>query len=448
VVKGSRQLSAFNGTITASVIVASIIVALVSGNYNVCYALFVSTLVFFSVRAKDIVVKLFGIFLTFYLSIALLNISTYRNEISLQTIQMYSFAVLMMLIPLSFVGEGRSYATRMYKLSSLTYRVMAVHILLSWLAVIYIYGRYGIIILNQDARFGIPTGLIYAVRSCQFIPLVIIAGMISAPARKNKWRVIALWSILSIAPTLLIASRATAVLVLVAIAIFVIAADAYGWLQRSRRQPHIPLIVRYAPMFAGITILGIALIVGGFYVRRAGTYQLMDGHVFVSIYFSDNIFSYIVAPLHQGFNETAALTSRIVDYGIRNTFTQTPMIVADFDNMFGRSSTSAAGFFGDRIGRAQAGGLTPGLLGALLLDFREWYWAWFLAIGGVIAYIGDWARRDVRVLLVYAVGLSQFIHLFHRGFVKPEYVFLLMIYTGYVLTFRAVALGRRSAHGR
>lgn len=438
-VKNSRKLRAVGSIITAAVLMVALVISLSSSSYYLCYAVLMFGMVWFLVRVEDVSAKLFGGFVLFYLSIALLNISTFRNLISLETIHMYCVAVLLMLMPLSFIGITPVRATRAYAPRALTYNIMAVHLVLSWLAVLYIYGRYGIVIINQDARFGIPTGLIYAVRSCQFIPLIILVAAISKGAQRINWKSISAWSLLSIAPTLLIASRATAVLVLVAVVIFLISADSYGWLPKSNRRPHLPLIIRYAPLSAGVAILSLAVIIGGWYIRRSGTDQLIDGHVFVSIYFSDNPFSYLIAPLHQGFNETAALTSRIVDYDIRNTFTPTPMIIADFDNMLGRSSVSAAGYFGDRIGRAQAGGLTPGLLGAILLDFRELYWAWFLGIGSLIAYIANKARSDIRVLLVFVIGLSQFIHLFHRGFIKPEYMFLVIIYAGYVLTFRAIS---------
>ena len=146
-----------------------------------------------------------------------------------------------------------------------------------------------------------------------------------------------------------------------------------------------------------------------------------------------------MVPFHQGFNETAALTSRIVDFGIYNSFTTTPLLFADFDNLLGVSNVAAAQFFGDDIGRVGDGGLTPGLIGGVLLDFKETFFVFFLILGLLLLVLRTLAQKSRIFLGFYVLLIVQLMHLFHRGFVKPEYITIMMIASIYFMTFKRVS---------
>ncbi|GAB2931491.1 hypothetical protein GCM10027181_32910 [Rheinheimera gaetbuli] len=185
-------------------------------------------------------------------------------------------------------------------------------------------------------------------------------------------------------------------------------------------------------------IISFLMIGGGFYLRRAYSPDLMTGPEMIDIYFGGNhsFYIYILLPFHQGFNETAALTSRIVDYGITNVFSSTALFFADFNNLFGISNIAAAQYFGDEIGRVGDGGLTPGVVGGLFMDFSYYTVLIFIIFGLIYAYLVKSSEKSKCALCICCIYVTQFMHLFHRGFVKPEYITIFLIAGFYVLLLK------------
>ena len=360
-----------------------------------------------------------------FLSIGLLNISTYRNFISVETIKIYSLAFSLIIAPRLLAPKSRKISME-WKTKRLFEPMMYAHIIISWIALLYIYARVGPIIINQDLRFQIPTSFGYIIRSCQFIPLYLFA---TGRLRISSMHNISI-SLFALLPTILIASRSTVFLVLLAIFFF--------WLhQTSNSQQGSRAIKNPLKNFLGSSLIFLAAIIlisGGFYLRRASTSELLDGLKFVEIFMGNypKFLTVPLAPFHQGFNEAAALTSRIVDFGYSNQFTPTPLIFADFDNLLGRSNISAAQYFGNLIGRAQDGGLTPGIVGSVLLDYRGNFHIVFLIIGITIYFLKYLTSKDQRWMTIYIIFMVSFMHLLLRGFIKPEYISNLIIATCYM----------------
>uniref|UniRef100_A0A5Q5CC61 Oligosaccharide repeat unit polymerase n=1 Tax=Mycobacterium sp. (strain JLS) TaxID=164757 RepID=A0A5Q5CC61_MYCSJ len=408
--------------------------ALIVESYTYTYLVIVSFLLVQIFAFNNITHRLVaGIFLA-YLSIALLNISSYRNYISSETINIYLVFVLCLFIPIMIVSGGGGKDQYEYRPGRLTGIFIVGHLAITWVALAYVYSRFGIVAVEQDERFGIPTAISYIIRSAQFIPAYMVI------CRSLREFPLGFWPItfLSIAPSILIASRSTAVLAVLAIVLIILALEDYRWVKPSFASSPSLKPRSTAPLL--LMILGVASITfigGGFYVRRASSPQLIDGTEFVQEYLQSlpAAVAYVLAPFHQGFNEASALTSRIVDYGIENTFTGIPLLWADFANLLGTDTTSAAQYFGDSIGRTQAGGLTPGLVGGVLLDFPTTYALWFLGIGILSAILFLKSRYDRRFLCIYAIFVTQLVHLFQRGFLKPEYLTIMLIAAVYLATF-------------
>lgn len=361
--------------------------------------------------------------ITVYLSIGLLNISHYRNYASVETIRTYTVAILCLLLPLSAFPSKLQQNLPNFRSTSFLRMMVFGHIIISWLFVLMIYTTKGVVIVNQDLRFGIPTSVGYAIRSCQFIPVYLLCLDKNDQLRKLMVPIV----VLSVLPTVLIASRSTVFLIFLSMLFYQLGAEGKIGLDIRKRKNLSPF--KKMVLYASVTLAAVLLIGGGFYLRRAGTDQLMSGFVFIAIYMENIPFwlAIVLAPFHQGFNETIALTSRIVDFGYYNHFTSTPLLLADFENLLGISSVSAAQHFASFIGRAQDGGLTPGLIGGVLLDYPSSYPLFFLCIGLVLAKSRAVAMGNLKWLVFHSILLTQFIHLFHRGFVKPEYVTILII---------------------
>lgn len=407
-------------------------------SYVYTYIVIVGVLVFQVLAFKNITHRLLaGIFLV-YLAIALLNVSTYRNNISVETANIYLVAVACIFIPLILVSGVSRHDDYELQPSNLTNLLIAGHLAIAWIALVYVYVRFGVVVVQQDERFGIPTALGYAIRSAQFVPAYMVICRSFRDFPLGFWTT----AMLSISPSILIASRSTAVLAVLAIVIIVLALNSYQWSRPTFTSSLSSNVRLSTPVVLSVLVaISFAFIGGGFYIRRAYSSGLMDGSQYVEQYLDSmpRPVAYIIAPFQQGFNETTALTSRVVDYGITNNFTDVPLLWADFANLLGTDDTAAAQYFGDYIGRAQAGGLTPGLVGGVLLDFPQTYVLWFLALGVLTAALYRKSLSDRRFLCLYAIFLTQLVHLLQRGFLKPEYITILIITAIYLATLQRVA---------
>ena len=400
------------------------IVGYYSGIYEIIYLSIIAILIFVYIT-NSVPYKILSAFFIIYLGIGLLNISEYRGYISIETIKIYFLCVSAFFFSSSFFIKNNriTLEDEGYDYHSLFLLVIKLHLGVSYIFVLYIYITKGIVIINQDLRFGISTGIAYAIKSSQFIPVYCMVS--KSLCNKINLPLITLASIL---PSFLIGSRSTGLMVLMSMFFFYLISSKN---EKSERKFKFMILV-------GLSIATFLMIGGGFYIRRAFSYDLLTGWELVEEFFNGDHswYVYLILPFHQGFNETAALTTRIIDYGIINGFTQTSLIIADFDNLLGLSSVSAAQYFGDEIGRLGNGGLTPGLIGGLYLDFKMLTIPMFLIMGFIFTFIIRLSLLDKRWLCIFTILLSQFFHLFHRGFIKPEYVTIIIIGFFYMLFFK------------
>jgi hypothetical protein len=412
----------------AELVVPSALVAAcwVSSDYVSSYGLFALTAVTASWAvhryAKPLLVAISA-----YLLLALLNLSSWRGDIEPYTIKMYALSLLALYLP--FVFTSRRMRLRVAPLSfRSTVKLIAIgHILVAFTAVGFLYATHGVIILHQDLRFGIPAALWYVVTSP--LPLAALAPLFFRNLRPQLTLVV-----MSILPTLLIGVRASALVALLAFALT--RTYVHGASGRRFALPKRATLV-------GLVTVSVLVISLGFYGRRSGTTALLTPSAVARIYFgSDASWVYAVMPLYLGFRETTGLTNAIITGRISNDVNEVPLIVADLYTVLPGEQLDAGQSLGRIFGSVDAGGLTPGLLGGVYIDFGEYALAAFFIVGAVLACCVAMAARHHQYVPIYAVLLSQALHLFHRGFLKPEY-----FTTVAIVAFYAFAARPRAATG-
>jgi len=422
------QIQIISKTLIAATTFLLWLTAFTSQSYTTTYISLALSIALFISTQRNTLVRLIGSFFLIYLGIGLLNISDYRGTISITTINIYFLCVIAFLLPVLILVNPRKEIARykyIYRKTPLLDATTTGHLLIVYAATLYIYATKGIIILNQDRRFGIPTALGYTIRSCLFIPIIYMC--------LHDWRPSGRFYLLcfaAILPSFLIGSRSTGLVSIFSMIIFYFVAH-------HKPNATIPLSkkIKIGALAAITTYLMIGV---GFYVRRIFSPDLMTGQELIREFFNDNqsFYIYLLLPFHQGFNETTALTSRIIDEGISNVFSGTILFLADFDNLLGRSNIAAAQYFGDEIGRVGDGGLTPGMIGGLYMDIQEQVITIFFIFGLFYAFLVKAATRNQLALCITAIFATQFMHLFHRGFVKPEYITVFLITFFYFLLLR------------
>lgn len=401
------------------------------GSYSFTYLCLMTTLLVVLILHKNILTRTITGFYIGYLGIGLLNVSSYRGEISLETIDLYYLCLFFFYAPIVlFVHQDRLDQPVKYKYSKTKALELVTtgHLIIVYGATLYVYATKGLVLIHQDLRFGIPTSLAYTIRSSLFIPMIFMCMRSWRP----NYRFLC-FALMCILPSFLIGSRSTGLVAIFSMVIFYLVALA------DRDKFSLYSKIKIGALVASVSYLAIGV---GFYVRRAYSPDLMTGTELINSYFAGNtsFYIYMILPFHQGFNETAALTSRVIDQGIQNLFSTTILFLADFNNLLGRSNIAAAQYFGDEIGRVGGGGLTPGVIGGLYMDIQAKVVLAFLAFGGAYAALLNLSKKNKLIICIVSIYATQYMHLFHRGFVKPEYI------TVFIITLVYMALLRKSVN--
>ncbi|HGS5133881.1 TPA: hypothetical protein ACMDO2_002574 [Vibrio parahaemolyticus] len=368
--------------------------------------------------------RLVVFFLVFYLSIGLLNISTWRGYIEVEVINLYFLCVLLFLIPCVFI---RCYVTdrNNFHVSNQKFILMAIliHLLIVYVSVLAVYIFYGNILLNQTIRFLIPTSLEYVIKSA--LP---IAALIPILKYKNK----ALLLLLVVLPAILIGSRGTAVISILSYLISDVYFKFGGF--------DIYKIINKNKKFLIYSLLAFLVIISGFYLRRGDGSELSSVDVLMSHYFDyDNILIRVILPFHLGFKETIGLSNRLVIESIANNINTYSLFFADLFTVLPGERLAAGQTLGRIFGTVEGGGLTPGLVGGIYIDYKMFTPAFFLLFGVSFYFLEAKLYKSPLFIVVYSQVIVQFIHLFHRGFLKPEYITSVLIaYFYYCLCHRII----------
>lgn len=387
------------------------------------YFLLISFLLFSSVYVKS-VLRLIPVFLLIYLGISLLNISNWRGEVTENVLYWYLISSVMLMAPIIFFSKKDfDYSKKIHFFlqneRKLFFYALYAHLVIVYFALFFIYIKIGPIVFEQSLRYSIPPSLEYIIKStipvAAFIPLFRLGG-----------KKIALLLLILLIPTILIGSRGVA---LIGFFSFFLVLYKFGSVSINVNTKKL--------IFAAL--FGLGIIYAGFYLRRTGNSLLATPEELISHYFySDSFLIYLILPLYLSLRETVGLTNSIINKFITNDINEYPLFLADLFTILPGQQMAAGQSLGHIMGTIEGGGLTPGLLGGLYIDFTYLTPLFFLFIGFFLSFMNYISKKNISFFPVYVVILLQFFHLFHRGFIKPEYITTVMIALFYFLLMKKI----------
>lgn len=370
-------------------------------------------------------------FITFYLLIALLNISTWRGYTDVFTLKLYFYAFICLCMPLMLnLKIKKDIVVRLGRDRQLVMLCVFVHLALAYLCVAYIYLTKGIVILHQDLRLETPTSIEYIIKS-----VLPIAAFVPVLRSKNHFFLL----LMVILPSVLMGYRGTSVLAIVSYIVTI-------WYLNQCKQKNASNNARKSSnrVFYMLGFLCFLIVFTGFYLRRTGSSELATTDVLISIYFDyDSPFLYLIIPFYLGFKETIGLTNNIITQSIENNLNDYPLFFADLFTVLPGERLAAGQTLGQLFGTVEGGGLTPGILGGLYIDFGLYAFAFLLIIGIAFKFIIVQGYKNLLFIPVYALLLSQYIHLFHRGFLKPEYLTSFLIALFYFIMLNKIKMYKK-----
>ncbi|UNK49666.1 hypothetical protein MNR01_01085 [Lysobacter sp. S4-A87] len=367
--------------------------------------------------------RLFFLLVGVYVALGVLPFSNYRGTLATATISEYvlmSCAVLCSIGIADFMFDRGGRSNIEY--SALSWGTKHVYVFafictISWLFLVKVYGQHGILLFNQFGRFDVGSYDAYLVKAASYLPLYFVASR----RFRYKLRDFLLYILMPLLPTLLIGSRGGVLMVLLGVCCVVYVRISVhgrpGDASRLRR------------VLVGLIPLGYAVVALGFFLRRGSDGVYMTPSELHAAYFNTPILvSYLVMPIHLGLRETVGLTNFILERGVVNDVVTYPLFVADFYTLQAGEQISAGRALASVVGSVADGGLTPGLLGALRLDFG-------LSLSLIVVMLLSFSVAATARLaesrglwtMLWALTLIQFVQLFHRGFAKPEYLMAYMV---------------------
>ena len=393
-------------------------------NYAWVYAILVAFLMVSAVIVQNYL-RVLIFFMAFYLSIGLLNISTWRGYTSVQTLSLYAWAMYALLLPILLFARRRSDVNFQWaRQQALLKCFILVHLSIVYLAVLIVYATVGNVLSDQTLRFSTSTALQYVIKSA--LP---VAGVL--PFLKLRWPI--LWLVLLILPAVMIGSRGTAVMGL--LAYFLVLLFQHGGRVDFR------VLFFGDKKFFLLGVGAVAIISVLFFGRRVGDNGLSPIDVIMNRYFDyDNFLIRAILPFYLGFKETIGLATTIITDKVENTLNPLPLFFADLVTVLPGENLAAGQTLSRILGASHSGGLTPGLLGGVYIDYGASS-VWIFALTGILL---SWMQRakvtSPFFMIIYVQVITQVIHLFHRGFLKPEYFTAVFIAAFYYVICRGVRL--------
>ncbi len=393
-------------------------------SYNLIYASTMCTLVLILTIRNNASQILAFIYLLYY-GLSTLNISTYRGTITSETITLYSLLILFSFIPFVIFKQLKN--SNYYCSLNITkgfINVTKVHLFLVYLTLIYIISIYGNVLINQAARFHITPLTSYIVKSALIIPLFYPFYQI-----KNR-KTFILYFLLPILPTIFIGGRGNIIVILGAYLMI----NFWKNINNPQYVNNINDKIKIKKTLINFGISGSILIFGLYFIRRIFNKDLINVEMILKLYKfpSDSWLYILILPLYTAFRETIGISNVIIENNFSNTYSEMPLFFSELLTIMPGNHVAPGQVLGKEvIGSTLDGGLTPGLLGGLYIDFG-WYsiFGSFILLFIICIYYVK-SRVNNYSLMIFALCFVQYIHLFHRGFLKIEYftyIILLLVY--------------------
>jgi hypothetical protein len=406
-------------------------------DYDVLYTLLVAYCAL-AVLVGSRLSKVLAIFFGTYLGIACLNISDYRGSVEVDTLRLYVLSIMLTIAICDLIyrtgilvgSGGRTECA--YSGKGFFILFLKCHLLLVFGLIGLITAEYGNVLLNESLRLSIPTGISYAVKSTVYIPLILFfyqKGIIG----KKRW----LYSLLCMAPTVYIGARGMVVMILIGIVLGQYLMPREREAKEVKEERSDALKTKNLSMwkFVPVGIVGTIVVVGIAYLRRLNSDVYLAPLQMLKEYFgSSSLWLLPFAPIYLNLRETVGISNIIISRHIVNSSVGVPLFFEDLFTVLPGSQEASGQVLAGIIGSAAGGGLTPGLLGGLYLDWGASATMIFPLIFAIGAYLMRLARRSDAALVLGLLTLVQLFHLFHRGFLKPEY------FTAYIICWFYIVL--------
>ncbi len=408
---------------------------LFTDSYVLIYSIFSLFLISLFINQNNVIAKLFALFFIFYYVIPLPNISTYRGTIGIVTLKFYTLMMLVAILPLITKLGAKSNKTKTeYKsirIGVFFKSVVLLHLFLVFSLMLYILITIGNIFVNQELRLQLSPVIGYILKSTIYISFFYFFL-----PRKSRGKLVnvSLFVILPIIPPIFIGSRGVAILAIMGLVMLAIIktfrnGEDYYLNLRNDWKKYIPL-AKYA------SIVVFALLQGVYYLRRYNSNTLLSAKELALEYFgSDAWYYYLIMPLHFTFREIVGLTNTIIERNIENPI-ETPLFIAELITILPGEQPAPGRVLGSIVGTTLEAGLTPGILGALYIDFKWFSVAIIFLFMMLIQILKKKSLYSDYYKILFCLTTVQFLHLFHRGFIKPEYIVAYLVVMGYYFLSR------------
>lgn len=387
-------------------------------NYNLTYLLGVLFLMNCIAIFDDINSKLISVFFFAYYFIPLPNISTYRGTISYNTLFLYTLMIIIGLLPLLFKNRTKTHngVHKKIILNNIFRTVVTSHLILVYTFTFYIFYKYGNTLIHQELRFSISPYITYLVKSSIYIPL--FYAFIKTVKKTNY--TLLKYVIIPLVPSILIGSRGTVISILIAIGIIYILKAYKCTEEYSIKNEEVWSKFKNTIYTLGGVILFI--IHSFYYSRRVFSDTLISNMEVVKKYFNSDSPLYLpILPLYTSFRETIGIANVIITRGVENDVVPYPLFISELFTILPGIQPSPGKIIGDIVGRKLGGGLTPNILGGVYVDFGVLAIFSCIIFVLIIKYFYKKSNASDSYKILYAITITQFFHLFHRGFLKPEY---------------------------
>jgi len=392
-------------------------------NYVFTHISFSILLLVVLVTRESLNTKIFVGYLFLYYLIPFLNISTYRGIISFETLRLYTFANFALLAPLLFTFGNKFFVKKeviyqKLKITPLFINTVLAHLSIVYLLLLYTLVTVGNVLLHQELRFFMSPTISYLIKSTLYIPIFVVFFEYSQFTRKN----ILFFVILPLFPAFFIGSRGTVIMIVICVGLLYLLKSFKPGSKYYLNNSEIWKKYKYKLYLSG----GITLFLFQFiyYSRRWFSDTFITNTELATKYFgSVNWFYLLIMPVYFSLRETVGITERIVRDKVTNIWFEYPMFFSEVMTLLPGEQAAP----GDVLSRHlyatdYPGGITPGVIGALYIDYRYWLVPILFLISFLIYYLYKKSTSSDMYKILYVITLAQFFHLYHRGFFKPEYL--------------------------
>ena len=403
-------------------------------NYVFLHASFSFFLLIILLTRKSLNTRIFMAFLFLYYALPFLNISTYRGTMSFETLKLYTLSNFAIIIPLVFTLNKKyiikkNEVYKKIKITPIFINVVFIHLAFVYLLVFYVFFSVGNVLFHQELRFFMSPTISYLIKSSLYIPIFIVFFERAQFTKKN----ILFFIILPLFPAFFIGSRGTVIMIVITVALlFLIKSFKSGANYNMKNNETWIKYKNKLYLVGGVTLFLFQFI---YYSRRWFSDTFVSNTELATRYFGNaNWFYLLIMPVYFSLRETIGITEKLISKNVSNIWFEYPMFFSEVMTLLPGEQAAPGDVISQHLYTTDyPGGITPGIIGALYIDYRYWLLPFLVFISFLIYYCYKKSIMSDIYKIMYAISLAQFFHLYHRGFFKPEYFIAYAIILFYII---------------